>query len=230
MTAHVPSPPLIARLEDVVVRYSDGTLLRLPDLKLNAAEEVALVGPSGSGKTSLMNVLAGLLRPTEGRAMVAGLDLGNSNNAKLEHHRAVNVGLMFQDFYLLDGYSALENVVAALGLSGTKLSRASQVARQILIRVGLEKRLHATPAKLSTGERQRVALARALVRQPKLLLVDEPTAHLDAARGREALALLRAMTLECGAALLVASHDENVISAFPRAIQVTSSGERLAGA
>ena len=223
MTA--PTTPLIASLEDVVVRYSDGTLLRLPNLELKAAEEVALVGPSGSGKTSLMNVLAGLLRPTEGRVMVAGLDLGNASNTKLEHHRAVNVGLMFQDFYLLEGYSALENVIAVLGLSGMNLARASQVARQILIRVGLEKRLRATPAKLSTGERQRVALARALVCQPKLLLVDEPTAHLDAARGSEALALLRAMALECGAALLVASHDEKVISAFPRAIRVVSSSE-----
>ncbi len=222
--------PTIASLENVVVRYKDGTLLRLPNLELKATEEVALVGPSGSGKTSLMNVLAGLLRPNEGRVVVAGLDLAAASSAQLEHHRAVNVGLMFQDFYLLDGYSALENVVAVLGLSGMKLSRASQVAREILLRVGLEKRLHSTPAKLSTGERQRVALARALVCQPKLLLVDEPTAHLDAARGREALALLRAMALECGAALLVSSHDQNVISAFPRAVHVNSSFESLVDA
>ena len=200
------------------VNYADGTSVPLPDLGLFAGDQVALRGPSGSGKTTLLHVLAGLIRPSLGLACVGQLDLRTASPAQLEVHRAKTVGLMFQDFHLLEGFTALEQVTAALGLAGLSISSATVQARTLLERVQLSHRLHSTPNRLSTGERQRVALARALASKPKLLLVDEPTAHLDPLRGQIALGLLRENAREIGAALLIATHDPLVLEAMPNQI------------
>jgi putative ABC transport system ATP-binding protein len=209
-------------LRDASVRYADGTRVGLVNLDLRAGDEVALVGPSGSGKTTLLHVLAGLVRPSHGIARVGNLNLETASVAQLETYRAGTVALMFQDFHLLQGFSALEQVTAALGLAGMPVAGATRQARALLERVGLGHRLHATPRKLSTGERQRVALARALATKPRLLLVDEPTAHLDAKRGQVALELLRDLAREVGAALLIATHDPAVIAALPKRVTVTA--------
>ncbi len=216
------SEAALVSVQDASVRYADGTDVRLPDLELRPSDEIALVGPSGSGKTTLLHVLAGLVRPSSGAVRVAGLDLRTAGLGALETYRARTVGLMFQDFHLLDGFTALEQVTAGLGLAGVPISEATRRARSLLERVGLGHRSRNTPRKLSTGERQRVALARALATRPKLLLVDEPTAHLDAKRGRDALALLRELSGEVGAALLIATHDPAVIGALPRRVSVSS--------
>ena len=213
---------MIATLSSSSVIYPDGTRVALPDLRLEAGEELALVGPSGSGKSTALHALAGLVA-VQGEAVCAGLDLTNATLSQLETHRAQSVGLLFQDFHLLEGYTALENVIAALGLSGMGIARATNEARGLLERVGLAHRAHQTGARLSTGERQRVALARALAVKPKIILADEPTAHLDAARAVDALRLLRELRAELGAALLIATHDPMVIAALPQQITISSS-------
>jgi ABC-type lipoprotein export system ATPase subunit len=207
-----------AVLSGVSVNYSDGTSVDVPNLELRSGDQVALRGPSGSGKTTLLHVLAGLIRPSAGVAQVRGLDLRTASPAHLEMHRAKTIGLMFQDFHLLEGFTALEQVTAALGLAGMSISNATTQARTLLERVQLSHRLHATPNRLSTGERQRVALARALACKPKLLLADEPTAHLDPLRGQIALELLRENAREICAALLIATHDPVVLGAMPNQI------------
>jgi putative ABC transport system ATP-binding protein len=215
--------PFEVVLRDASVRYADGTEVPLVNLELRAGDEVALVGPSGSGKTTLLHVLAGLVRPSRGIARVGGLNLETASSLQLETYRARVVALMFQDFHLLEGFSAVEQVTAALGLAGVPVAQATRQARGLLERVGLGHRWHATPRKLSTGERQRVALARALAAKPRLLLVDEPTAHLDAQRGQVALALLRDLAREVGAALLIATHDPVVIAALPNRVTVAAA-------
>jgi ABC-type lipoprotein export system ATPase subunit len=205
-------------LRGASVNYADGTSVELPNLELYSGDQVALRGPSGSGKTTLLHVLAGLIRPSVGIARVGNLDLRTATPARLEAHRAKTIGLMFQDFHLLEGFTALEQVTAALGLAGMSISNATSQARTLLERVQLSHRLHSTPNRLSTGERQRVALARALASKPKLLLVDEPTAHLDPLRGQVALGLLRENAREIGAALLIATHDPMVLEAMPNQI------------
>jgi putative ABC transport system ATP-binding protein len=207
-----------AVLSGVSVNYGDGTSVELPNLELFAGDQVALRGPSGSGKTTLLHVLSGLIRPSAGVAQVGGLDLRTASPTHLETHRAKTIGLMFQDFHLLEGFTALEQVTVALGLVGMTISNATTQARTLLERVQLSHRLHSTPNRLSTGERQRVALARALASKPKLLLVDEPTAHLDPLRGQIALGLLRENAREIGAALLIATHDPVVLEAMPNQI------------
>ncbi len=215
--------PWAATVRGAAVRYQDGTEIMLSDLELLAGDEVALVGPSGSGKTTLLHVLAGLVRPSRGVANVGELDLRQASSSQLEAYRAKTIGLMFQDFHLLEGFTALEQVTASLGLAGVPIAQATKRARALLERVSLGHRLHSIPRKLSTGERQRVALARALATKPKLLLVDEPTAHLDAKRGQVALELLRELAKEVNAALLIATHDPNVMAALEKRVVVSST-------
>ncbi len=218
---HAVSPSaVLVTVRDARVRYADETEVRLPDLSLRPGDELALVGPSGSGKTTLLHVLAGLVRVSGGEVRVGDLDLRTAGLKALETYRARTVGLMFQDFHLLEGFTALEQVTASLGLAGVPIPEATRRARVLLERVSLGHRLNATPRKLSTGERQRVALARALATKPKLLLVDEPTAHLDAKRGQVALELLRELSREVNAALLIATHDPVVIAALPGWVNV----------
>ena len=217
----------IAVLQASSVVYADGTRVALPDLQLEAGAELALVGPSGSGKSTALHALAGLVT-VRGEAICAGLDLTKATLAQLETHRAQSVGLLFQDFHLLEGYTAIENVIAALGLSGMGIRAATLEARGLLERVGLAHRTHQTGARLSTGERQRVALARALAVKPKIILADEPTAHLDAARAADALRLLRELRAELGAALLIATHDPMVIAALPNRVTITSNLDEVA--
>ena len=217
----------IAVLQASSVIYPDGTRVALPDLQLEAGAELALVGPSGSGKSTALHALAGLVT-VRGEAVCAGLDLTKATLAQLETHRAQSVGLLFQDFHLLEGYTAIENVIAALGLSGMRIRAATPEARGLIERVGLAHRTHQTGARLSTGERQRVALARALAVKPKIILADEPTAHLDAARAADALRLLRELRAELGAALLIATHDPMVIAALPNRLTITSSLDEVA--
>ena len=217
----------IAVLHASSVIYADGTRVALPDLRLESGAELALVGPSGSGKSTALHALAGLVT-VRGEASCAGLDLTSATLAQLETHRAKSVGLLFQDFHLLEGYTALENVIAALGLSGMGIGAATLEARGLLERVGLAHRAHQTGARLSTGERQRVALARALAVKPQIILADEPTAHLDTARAEGALRLLRELRAELGAALLIATHDPMVIAALPHRVTISSSLDEVA--
>ena len=212
--------PVRVRARGLEVHYAKDAHLKLPDLTLHANEELALVGPSGSGKTTLLHVLAGLLTPTKGEVEVAGESLTEMPRGRLEKFRAWHIGLVFQDFHLVDGYTALENVVVALAAAGVPVGEAKGRARALLRDLGLGHRLHHLPRRLSTGERQRVAIARATAANPLLLLADEPTANLDRARGEAALKLLRHVARRADAALIVSTHDPAVRGTFSEVIEL----------
>ena len=188
-------------------------IVDIPAFALAAGEQVAVRGTSGSGKTTLLNLIAGILQADRGRIMLAGQDLGILSESRRDRLRATAIGYVFQNFNLLHGYSALENVMLGM-LFGPGIDRDR--ARALLDRVGLGHRLHHRPSQLSIGQQQRVAVARALANRPKLVLADEPTGNLDQRHAGDALALIREVCREQNAALLLVSHDPAVLSAFDR--------------
>jgi len=212
------------RLKGVVLRYGEEVVLSFPDLELAPGEQVAVVGPSGSGKTSLLHLLAGLRRPDRGEVVVGGRDLAALGEAERDAYRRRSVGYLFQDFHLMEGYTALENVLLGLGVAGVRGKEAVERAASLLRELGLEHRLAHPPRRLSTGERQRVALARAVAHRPGLLLADEPTAHLDRARAQAALEFLLGTAARLGATLVVATHDPGVVQALPRRVVLGEEG------
>jgi len=183
-------------------------VLRGVSLAIAAGESVGLVGPSGSGKTTLMMVLGGLERPSAGRVVVAGHDLGGLDEDGLARFRRGAVGIVFQSFHLVPTMTALENVAVPLELAGR--GDAFAAAQAGLEEVGLGARVGHYPAQLSGGEQQRVAIARAFVGTPKLLLADEPTGNLDGATGRVVIELLFRLRAERGTALLLITHDNEL--------------------
>ncbi|WP_018467749.1 ABC transporter ATP-binding protein [Calidithermus timidus] len=207
-------------MRGVSQRFSQDLQIRLPDLELSWGQQVALLGPSGSGKTTLLHLLAGLRLPSRGEVWVEGRNLSRLTEAERDAYRRTKVGYLFQDFHLVEGYTALENVLLGLGIAGIRGKAAQGEALAVLRGLGLEHRLSHTPKRLSTGERQRVALARAVAHRPRLLLADEPTAHLDRARAAAALDLLIQTALSLGALLVVATHDPWVMARFPQQIEL----------
>lgn len=206
----------LLEIRDLIKSYRtpDGevqTVLDVPAFALEEKEHVALRGTSGTGKTTLLNCIAGILSPDSGHIELAGRDMAVLGESARDRHRADNIGYIFQTFNLLQGYTCLENVL--LGMSfGPGKDRAR--ARELLTRVGLEDRLNYRPSQLSVGQQQRVAVARALANQPQLVLADEPTGNLDPRNGREALKLIREICGETDAALLLVSHDQEVLNQF----------------
>jgi putative ABC transport system ATP-binding protein len=188
-------------------------IVDIPAFVLAPGEQVAVRGSSGSGKTTLLNLIAGILQGDRGRIVLAGQDLATLSESRRDRVRATTIGYVFQNFNLLQGYSALENVMLGM-LFGAGIDRDR--ARALLERVGLGHRLHYRPAQLSIGQQQRVAVARALANHPKLVLADEPTGNLDQRHAAEALALIREVCREQQAALLLVSHDPAILSAFDR--------------
>lgn len=181
------------------------------EFSLAEKTQVALSGESGSGKTTFLNLIAGILKPDSGSITLADREMSALSEPQRDRLRATTVGYIFQTFNLLQGYTCLENVL--LGMSfGPGMDR--EFARALLERVGLRDRLGHYPRQLSTGQQQRVAVARALANRPKLVLADEPTGNLDHRNAREALALIREACRENGAALLLVSHDREVLAGF----------------
>ena len=192
----------------------DGSKHCVVDVKnftLAEKAQMALEGESGSGKTTLLNLIAGILKPDSGTIQIAGREMSALSEPQRDRLRATTIGYIFQTFNLLQGYTCLENVL--LGMSfGPGADRA--FARELLERVGLGNRLKHYPRQLSTGQQQRVAVARAMANRPKLVLADEPTGNLDHKNAAEALALIRTACQENGAALLLVSHDRDVLKQF----------------
>jgi putative ABC transport system ATP-binding protein len=186
-------------------------IIDVPDFSLAAGEHVALRGESGSGKTTFLNLISGILAPDSGSIQIGGSDMAALGEHRRDRLRGSSIGYIFQTFNLLQGYSCLENVM--LGMTfGARADRAQ--AQALLGRVGLSHRLDHFPRQLSSGQQQRVAVARALAKRPRLVLADEPTGNLDHKNAREALALVRETCLETGAALLLVSHDPEVLGSF----------------
>lgn len=186
----------------------------VPSFTLRAGEQTALRGESGSGKTTFLHLIAGIVRADTGVIEIDGKNMAALAEPARDRLRAEKIGYIFQTFNLLQGFTVLENVLLGMAF-GTGIDRAH--AREILTRVGLGHRLNHYPRQLSTGQQQRVAVARALVHRPALVLADEPTGNLDRKNSTEALTLIRDTCSENGAALLLVSHDEQVLAQFPGA-------------
>ncbi|MCA9320837.1 MAG: ABC transporter ATP-binding protein, partial [Planctomycetes bacterium] len=176
--------------------------------------QLCLVGHSGCGKTSFLNVLAGIVRPTTGVVLHGDVSLFELSESQRDRFRADHVGYVFQTFNLLQGLTALENLLIAQGFAGKTGVPARERAESLLARVGLADRRHDRPATLSVGEQQRVAIARAVVNHPRVVLADEPTANLDEKNGDEVIELLKEVSSEEGNILVLVTHETRTRSRF----------------
>ncbi|MBF0381231.1 MAG: ABC transporter ATP-binding protein [Magnetococcales bacterium] len=192
------------------VHHSGGVLNILKEINWNLEKgsTASVTGPSGSGKTSLLSIIAGLERATSGEIQVAGVDLAGLNEDGLTRLRRENIGVVFQDFHLIDAITAWQNVALPLDFSGK--SDSQEQAKHMLQRVGLSHRLNHRPTELSGGERQRVAIARAFVTKPNLILADEPTGNLDKDTSQKVMDLLFEMVAEWQATFVMVTHDREL--------------------
>ncbi len=195
------------------------TVLQPTTLAVMPGDQVAVVGPSGSGKSTLLSILGTLDAPTAGQVLVDGRDVTALREHERSAVRAERIGFVFQQFHLLPTLSALENVATGLLYSGVRHAERRRRAADALASVGLAHRLGHRPGQLSGGEQQRVALARALVREPGILVADEPTGALDSATGAAIVELL-AQVADRGTAVVVVTHDDDVAARFARRIRL----------
>ncbi len=213
---------LIARALTKVYRGvgADVTVFQNLHLTLNPGEMLAIVGASGAGKSTLLHLLGGLDQPTSGTVFLDDFDIFKNGELQLAMLRNRRIGFVFQFHHLLPEFSALENVMMPLLISGQKRTAAEGRAHDLLQRVGLEKRMAHRPGELSGGERQRVALARALVASPTLLLADEPTGNLDQRTGAEVVALIRKLHAAEHLTSIIVTHNEQLAATCDRLLHL----------
>ncbi len=242
------APEVVLELQTVTKVYPGKPpvpALRGVSLAVAAGELVAVLGPSGSGKTTLLHLAGTLDRPTAGTVRVTDLDVSTLSDRQLAGLRASSIGFVFQQFFLAEHQSVLDNVADGLLYAGVGLAQRREQAAEALDRVGLGHKLRARPTQLSGGERQRVAIARAIAGQPAIMLADEPTGNLDQATGAAILDLLGQLNAAATTTIVVVTHDQQVAAAMRRQVQMLDgriisdtaataprpdeAGERLAG-
>ncbi|MGB5166076.1 MAG: ATP-binding cassette domain-containing protein [Woeseiaceae bacterium] len=212
--------PTVLECRKVVRRFTEGgtvlEVLRGAELRIEAAERVAIVGSSGSGKTTLLQIMGGLDDPDEGSVLINGETMKGGNEAAKGKLRNRYIGFIYQFHHLLPEFSAEENVAMPLLIRRETKARALEQARELLARVGLGERLTHKPGELSGGERQRAAVARALITKPQLVLADEPTGNLDAGNGEHVLELMLALNRELQTSLVIVTHDMSIAARMDR--------------
>lgn len=210
----------VIELIDVSKLYEGGVrALSHVHLSISEGELVVVVGNSGSGKTTMLHVMGTLDRPTEGQVLVRGIDVTALDDTELSAVRGRMIGFVFQQFFLLSGASALDNVATGLLYHGVAKAERRERAAFALEQVGMSHRLDHDPARLSGGERQRVAIARALVSDPDVVLADEPTGNLDSARSDEIVELMRDLN-RAGRTIVVITHDRQLATRLGRQIEL----------
>jgi len=211
----------VIRIRDLEFRYGEGDFrLRIPELSIQSASSVAFAGPSGSGKTTLLHLIAGIVTPIQGRIATAGVDVSALSDRDRRGFRIRHIGLVFQEFELLEYLSVLDNVLLpyrinpALDLTQEVVERAHALTEQ----VGMVDKLRRAPRQLSQGERQRVAVCRAVLAEPRVLMADEPTGNLDPLNKGKVLDILFDYQKTSGTTLLTVTHDQDVLERFERVV------------
>jgi putative ABC transport system ATP-binding protein len=205
---------------EVLIRAVDGV-----SIGVRHGEFVALLGASGSGKSSLLNLIAGLDRPSSGKVIVQGHDLGKLSRMDLAKYRLHTVGMVFQSFNLIPTMTLLENVELPLRFAEAARGERKKLAQQALNRVGLSARLRHRPTELSGGEQQRAALARAVINQPQILLADEPTGNLDSRTGTEIMNLIREFNQNLGMTVLMVTHERSLAERYAKRMISLADGK-----
>src|SRR5690348_9833206 len=217
------------RSENLCRHYRMGeTLIRAVDgvsLEVRAGEFVALLGSSGSGKSSVLNLIAGLDRPTSGSVVVQDRDLAKMSREELAKYRLHVVGMVFQSFNLIASMTLAENVELPLRFAEVDRSKRDALAREALERVGLRARMNHRPSELSGGEQQRAALARALINRPKLLLADEPTGNLDSRTGTEIMNLVQSFNQDLGMTVVMVTHERALAERYAERMIFLADGK-----
>jgi putative ABC transport system ATP-binding protein len=215
------APPVL-QLEGVTKTYPvepPVQALRGVSFTIQQGELLSIVGPSGSGKTTLLHLMGALDRPTSGRVLITGFDVATLADRELSALRATRIGFVFQQFFLAEHQSVLDNVADGLLYAGASLGERRRAASNALVRVGLADKLGSLPTKLSGGQRQRVAIARAIVGRPAIVLADEPTGNLDSASGASVLELFAELNAQ-GSTIAVITHDMGVAARTNRVVRL----------
>ncbi len=208
---------MIVEIDNLVKKFDDASkVIDINRFTLEDNEIISIFGRSGCGKTTLLNIIAGVLGGYEGGVNVCGVKLNSLNEKELDSFRAKNIGYVFQNFNLLQGYSAYENIELSLRIAGYKY-RAGEIM-EYFEKTGLINEACKYPSQLSLGQQQRVAVLRAVIKKPPLILADEPTSSLDSINSDAIIGLLKKCAAEAGSALITVSHEKEVICAFDKNI------------